>query len=153
MPAVAATSGECLVAVYGTLRRGNANAHLLAAASLLGTYVSRAIVLYDLGEYPGARSLASDGIELEVYLIDDATLQVLDQLEEFDPANPASSLYVRQELQTIYGNAWVYLYQGTVAGRRPIKAGRWIARRAGPGGVRPGNSRKETGSDLLQSAH
>lgn len=127
MSAVDSRCSSCLVAVYGTLRRGYANAHFLANASFLGTDLSHAIVLYDLGEYPGAKSAASDGIEVEVYRIDSQTLQALDQLEEFDPDNPASSLYVRRQLQTAFGVAWVYLYQGTVRGRRPVRAGRWIA--------------------------
>lgn len=125
MSAVEPADGACLVAVYGTLRRGNANAHWLANALFLGTDVSPAIVLYDLGEYPGAKSAASDGIEVEVYQINSQILHALDQLEEFDPANPERSLYVRRELQTAFGVAWVYLYQGTVAGRCPIREGRW----------------------------
>lgn len=125
MSAVEPADRVCLVAVYGTLRRGNVNAHWLANAMFLGTYVSRAIVLYDLGEYPGAKSTVSDGIEVEVYQIDSQILHALDQLEEFDPANPERSLYVRGELQTAFGVAWIYLYQGTVAGRRPIREGRW----------------------------
>ncbi len=124
------SSAACLVAVYGTLRRGQANSHLLAQASFLGTDTSNAIVLYDLGEYPGAKLAQSDGIEVEVYRIDRQTLVALDQLEEFDPANPASSLYVRSEMQTAFGMAWVYLYQGTVVGCRPLRAGRWVPRPA-----------------------
>ncbi len=122
------SSAECLVAVYGTLRRGHANSHMLAQASFIGTDTLNAIVLYDLGEYPGAKLARSDGIEVEVYRIDRQTLAALDQLEEFDPANPASSLYVRSELQTVFGKAWVYLYQGAVVGRRPLRAGRWVPR-------------------------
>ncbi len=133
MSAVEPAEGTCLVAVYGTLRRGHANAHWLADALYLGTDVSHAIVLYDLGAYPGAKWAASDGIEIEVYRIDTRTLHALDQLEEFDPADPARSLYVRGQLQTAFGRAWVYLYQGVVVGHRPIREGRWNPRADSPG--------------------
>lgn len=133
MNAVEPAGGSCLVAVYGTLRRGHANAHWLADALFLGTDVSHAIVLYDLGSYPGAKWAVSDGIEIEVYRIDGRTLHALDKLEEFDPANPERSLYVRSELQTVFGRAWVYLYQGAVVGHRPIREGRWNPGAASPG--------------------
>ncbi len=133
MSALEPADETCLVAVYGTLRRGNANAHRLADALFLGTDISPAIVLYDLGEYPGAKSGVSDGIEVEVYQVDSQILHALDQLEEFDPANPERSLYVRRELQTAFGVAWIYLYQGTVAGRRPIREGRWNSSTLGSG--------------------
>lgn len=118
-------AGHCCVAVYGTLRRGGVNACLLAGSAYLGTDFTRDILLYDLGEYPGARIEPSGGIEIEVYRIDSETLSALDKLEEFEPADPARSLYVRQQLPTVFGPAWVYLYQGSVAGRQTIKTGRW----------------------------
>lgn len=128
MTGVHPTDDLCRVAVYGTLRRGYANHHLLATALFLGNDLSRDILLYDLGEYPGAKEEASDGIEVEVYRVDSQTLQALDQLEEYDPFSPASSLYVRRELQTAFGVAWVYLYQGSVVGLHAIRKGSWGAR-------------------------
>jgi len=130
--ALQAPIGHCRVAVYGTLRRGGINAHLLAGSTFLGIDFTADILLYDLGEYPGAKAGPSAGIEIEVYQIDAQTLLALDLLEEFDPADPARSLYVRQELPTVFGQAWVYLYQGSVVGREAINEGRWLAPNVNP---------------------
>ena len=125
MPAQEQQVVHCCVAVYGTLRRGGVNAHLLAGSTFLGVDATRDILLYDLGEYPGAKIEPSCGIEIEVYRIDSVTLSALDKLEECDPVNPGRSLYLRQQLPTVFGPAWVYLYQGSVVGCQAIRAGRW----------------------------
>jgi gamma-glutamylcyclotransferase (GGCT)/AIG2-like uncharacterized protein YtfP len=64
--------------VYGTLMEGEANQHYLASAQLLGRDILANIVLYDLGPYPAAMFEVSDGIDVEVYEIDSATLASLE---------------------------------------------------------------------------
>jgi len=126
---VAGESAELiLVAVYGTLKSGMQNCHLLDGARLLGTDRLKEIVLYDLGSYPAARLGASTGIEVEVYEIRPEMLQALDELEEYDPLAVTSSLYRRVRIQTAFGDSWIYLYNGSLAGRRPVRAGGWIPR-------------------------
>ena len=118
-------SETVLVAVYGTLKRGFANHALMAQAQFLGCDKLAQICLYDIGPYPGARLEASGGIEVEVYAVSHRQLVDLDLLEEFDPCAPASSLYTRELLATRYGLAWVYLFQGEIAGRPCIRSGTW----------------------------
>jgi gamma-glutamylcyclotransferase (GGCT)/AIG2-like uncharacterized protein YtfP len=118
----------CRVAVYGTLKRGLENNYLLKDSLFLGTDSLDSILLYDLGSYPGARRGRSDGIEVEIYRIEHNVLLALDQLEEFDPRLPHSSLYRREPIPTVHGNAWIYLFNGSVAGRRPLTKGSWQPR-------------------------
>lgn len=116
------------IAVYGTLKRGLENSHLLDDALFLGTDSLNSILLYDFGVYPGARRGKSGGIEVEIYAIANANLLALDQLEEFDPAYPRSGLYRREIIVTALGDAWIYLFNGSVAGRRPLRKGSWVPR-------------------------
>lgn len=117
-----------LVAVYGTLMSGQVNHYLLADAQFVGTVRLEQIVLYDLGAYPAARLGKSKGIEVEVYAVDDGTLQTLDLLEEYDPRSEEASLYRRTKIATDFGGAWIYIYNGRLSGRRPIRQGSWQPR-------------------------
>lgn len=70
------------VAVYGTLKRGRNNSHLLRQAEFLGTDRLAALTLYDLGPYPGALLKPSEGVSVEVYAVNDPMLEALDVLED-----------------------------------------------------------------------
>ena len=118
---------EC-VAVYGTLKRGFENSHVLDSALFLGTDSLDSILLYDLGAYPGAKRGKSDGIEVEIYAVAREILQALDQLEEYDLEYPRSGLYRREIIPTAFGDAWIYLFNRSVAGRRPLRRGSWRPR-------------------------
>ena len=87
--------------------------------------------LVTLGRYPGC--LDGDGkVSGEIYRLDDvaASLEALDDLEDFDPANPEKSTYLRvirdvhDEDGTIMG-AWVYMYNGDASTAPVIKSGDW----------------------------
>lgn len=66
-----------LVFVYGTLRNGERNHHLLATSQCLGHHTTPPVYsLYDLGTYPAVITGHSP-ILGEVYLIDDETLNQL----------------------------------------------------------------------------
>lgn len=117
--------GTVLVAVYGTLKKGFANHGQMAQAQYIGCDKLAQICLYDIGPYPGARIEPSAGIEVEVYAVNQNQLVELDLLEEFDPAAPVGSLYTRELLETRYGSAWVYLYQGELSGKPCLRSGAW----------------------------
>ena len=73
-----------LLFVYGTLKRGCSNHHFLAGQKYVGA--ARTVPgfrLYDLGGYPGLITKADDreGVVGEIWAVDAATLQRLDQLE------------------------------------------------------------------------
>jgi gamma-glutamylcyclotransferase (GGCT)/AIG2-like uncharacterized protein YtfP len=104
---------EDFVFVYGTLKRGGRYHETMVAigAQFLGT---AAVVgrLISLGDYPGLLP-GSSRVSGEVYRVSAAGLRVLDRLEGFDAARPASSEYHRR-LTPLHGGpvavAWVYWY-------------------------------------------
>lgn len=115
-----------LVAVYGTLKKNQANHHLLAGQVFVDTCTLTDITLYDLGPFPAAKLQASQGITAEVYLIDAETLMRLDQLEGYDQEQPEQGLYNRVLVTTPYGEAWVYVYNDNVDDLPAITKGGWV---------------------------
>lgn len=113
------------VAVYGTLKRGEPNHHILSASACLGTCSLSSIALYDLGPFPGAKLEASNGVLVEVYEVGVRTFARLDQLEDYDARAPKAGLYDRVRLDTPYGQAWVYIYNPNVSGCPAIRDGCW----------------------------
>ena len=118
-------SGAIVVAVYGTLKRGQSNHHFLHGQQRLGQFLMKDITLYDLGPYPAAKLEQSEGVEVEVYAVSEAVFGKLDWLEDYDAQMPALGLYDRVRVQTPFGKAWVYIYNEDVAGCRVIRAGGW----------------------------
>ncbi|MBZ2167386.1 gamma-glutamylcyclotransferase [Marinobacter sp. F4216] len=116
---------EHLVAVYGTLKRGFFNSHLLEDSAFIGEDTLRALTLFDLGAFPGALLHPSAGVLVEVFSINEHTLRQLDILEAFVPEAPESSLYLRQKLPTRHGLAWTYIYNGKVEPHQIIASGIW----------------------------
>jgi gamma-glutamylcyclotransferase (GGCT)/AIG2-like uncharacterized protein YtfP len=113
------------VAVYGTLKQGFNNAHWLNDATLLGRDATPALTLYDIGPYPGAKRQRSKGITIEVYRINAHHLAQLDRLEDYRIDAPTEGEYDRQQIDTCFGLAWVYLYNPSVAGKTAIYEGGW----------------------------
>ncbi len=122
--------GPALVFVYGLLMKGEPlHAHLAGAQ-----FVARARVagtLWSLGTYPGLTDGSGDA-RGELYRLDDpaTALDVLDDVEEYDPSDPARSLYVRsiRRATTEAGaqlDAWVYLYNASTASAQRIASGDW----------------------------
>ena len=108
-----------LVFVYGTLRHGEANHHLMVQAQWLGTHTTPPIYsLYDLGPCP-AVTKGRSAIVGEVYLIDEATLEQLDLLEDV----PVT--YKRKQIETPFGPAWIYVYQDACQLDVLIASGDW----------------------------
>lgn len=107
--------------------------HYLAGATFIaeGWIAGRLVAL---GHYPGL--LDGDGkVRGEIYRLDDvaASLEALDDLEEFDPADPERSEYLRI-VRDVYGedgaitSAWVYLYNRDASTAPVIKSGDWRQR-------------------------
>ena len=114
-----------LVAVYGTLKRGRNNSHILRGARFVGTDWMPELSLYHLGPYPGAIEEPSPGARVEVYAVTDTMLKTLDELEDFFPERPQSSLYIRQTMDTRHGSAWVYIYNRPVKTIQRLRSGSW----------------------------
>ncbi|WP_454441608.1 gamma-glutamylcyclotransferase family protein [Vibrio bathopelagicus] len=111
-----------LVFVYGTLRQDQSNHHYLQHCELLGRFDTPEIfALFDLGAYP-AMIFGKKSVAGEVYIINDETLESLDRLEDV----PAE--YRREQIETIFGLAWVYLYQLDLTANKEILSGDWCKR-------------------------
>lgn len=123
---------EPLLAVYGTLREGEATLEPVggrAALKLRGSCVLRG-QLVDLGEYPGL--IDGEGrIAGDLFTVTDAAAWAeLDAYEEFFPDDPAASEYDRVYVRLVEPrlDAWVYRYIGPVEGAARIAGGDWLSR-------------------------
>jgi gamma-glutamylcyclotransferase (GGCT)/AIG2-like uncharacterized protein YtfP len=90
-----------LLFIYGTLHPDRVPSEIAAAARRL-TSAGHATIRghrYDLGEYPGVvLDPTAAPIEGELFTVPDAaTLAALDAYEDFRPADPANSLFLRVE--------------------------------------------------------
>jgi gamma-glutamylcyclotransferase (GGCT)/AIG2-like uncharacterized protein YtfP len=127
-----------IIAVYGTLRRGEPNAALLSGSRDLGV----ARIVGRLHEMPRTAerayaypALVLDGVGavvVELYQLGDpATLAVIDALEAFDPDDVAGSEYVRRVVDVLDGpvaTAWIYEYNGPSEAMGDLIAdGDWVA--------------------------
>ena len=114
-----------VLAVYGTLRRGEWNAPLLDGASFVGTGRVAGI----LREMPPT---ASRRYAYPSLVLDRAGQVAADDLEGYDPADEAGSEYVRRAVDVIDGpvaRAWIYVYNGPPEEMgQVIASGDWIVR-------------------------
>jgi gamma-glutamylcyclotransferase (GGCT)/AIG2-like uncharacterized protein YtfP len=88
---------EHLVFVYGTLRKGGVRAMKLVAPTSreLGEAQLRGR-LFDLGAFPGLQiDPEAHVVHGELYGVDDAALERLDEIEQYFPERPEDSYYVR----------------------------------------------------------
>ncbi|MCG7865283.1 MAG: gamma-glutamylcyclotransferase [Candidatus Thiodiazotropha taylori] len=108
------------VFVYGTLRKNQVNHDLLSSAPYLGDHQTEPVYkMFHLGSYPGVVKNGSTAISGEVYLVDTLTMSHLDRLEGYPHA------YSRELIPTPWGQAWIYLYRGSLRDRQIIQTGVW----------------------------
>lgn len=127
-----------VVAVYGTLRRGCRNHHLLDGAEPLGvglvdgtlwlveTEVQRAY------PYPALVLEGASQVVVECFRITGPSqLAALDRLESYHPDDEPGSEYVRRTVRVVGArapSAQVYVYRGPREHlARPIPNGDWVA--------------------------
>jgi gamma-glutamylcyclotransferase (GGCT)/AIG2-like uncharacterized protein YtfP len=118
--------------VYGALMRGCELHHHMERASFSGEGSTRGR-LFSFGQYAGL--VDGEGrVRGELYRFDDlpAALDILDDVEDYNPAEPERSLYVRvvrpvrmDDGRTV--DAWVYVFNGSTAGAAQIEGGDWRA--------------------------
>ncbi|MET0048141.1 MAG: gamma-glutamylcyclotransferase family protein [Sedimenticola sp.] len=117
-----------LVFVYGTLRRGELNHHLMCGAEYCGDHVTLPRYrMIDLGAYPGVVEGGGTAITGEIYRVNGQQFRQLDRLEDYP------RLYNRKLIPSPWGSAWIYIYRGVRNGRSVIPGGNWL------GQQRPGS--------------
>ncbi len=83
--------------------------------------------LVDLGNYPGL--IPGGGIvEGELYeVIDPAVLERLDRYEGYDPGNLPRSPFARRRVSLLQPrrDAWIFVYNGEIAGKPMVVEGSW----------------------------
>jgi gamma-glutamylcyclotransferase (GGCT)/AIG2-like uncharacterized protein YtfP len=104
--------------------------HLMESGTFAGDGTVRGTLL-SLGRYPGLID-GGGSVRGELYRFDDlpTALDVLDDVEEFNPTDPDGSPYVRvtRPVTTSDGaqvEAWLYLYKGPVKDAPHIAGGDW----------------------------
>ena len=106
----APNDGMHMVYVYGTLRKGQGNHHLLDRSKFLGmAKTKKKYALYGSGVPFLSRTGAISHVIGEVYAVDDATLSRLDELEGHPDA------YKREQAEVVLEDgtdliAWIYFH-------------------------------------------
>jgi gamma-glutamylcyclotransferase (GGCT)/AIG2-like uncharacterized protein YtfP len=127
-------SDSGFIFVYGVLMRGFDLHRYLSGASFVSPATARGR-LYDTGAYPGM--IEGDGtVRGELYRFDDiaVALEVLDEIEEYDPLDVAGSTYVRVMRKVRLDKedsevpAWLYLYNRDTKDLAQIRSGDWRKR-------------------------
>lgn len=117
-----------LVAVYGTLRKGQSNyKYHLEDADYLGEFQSEPIYnLYNINNvFPGLKKGGQTSITMEVYDIDEAILEGIDRLEGYNKDRDTNH-YTRSTIVTPYGPAFTYFYESVIVDDEIIDSGDWI---------------------------
>lgn len=120
-----------LVAVYGSLLSGLGNHSVMkrAEGKLVGEFTTPAeYTMVSLGGFPGLHKQGSTAIKVEVYEVKESGLKgPLDSLEGYNEDDPSRSFYIREKIQTPYGDAWIYFYNGTshIDVNRIVESGDW----------------------------
>lgn len=99
--------------VYGTLKRGYSNHHLLEGQQLVGEYYSfsQSFKMIDLNGFPGVIQ-SNDGAYVtgEIYQVDDVTFSNLDRLEGYPSMFSREKFIFIQDYRDETEEAWMYLY-------------------------------------------
>lgn len=92
-----------LVFVYGSLKSGYFNHHLLSNAEFISPHITEAeFTLIDLGRYPAVLCNGTTSIQGEIYSINKTIFLALDKLEGYP------EYYDRILINTQFGKAWMY---------------------------------------------
>lgn len=112
--------------VYGTLKKGGYNHHLLKDAKFLGeaTIFGK---LYSMGSFPAMKEDGeqTSAVHGEVYEVDGFTK--LDRLEGHPHLYKRTEFYPPEHwiVEPITGMFCTYVFQGSVEGRELIESGEW----------------------------
>jgi gamma-glutamylcyclotransferase (GGCT)/AIG2-like uncharacterized protein YtfP len=116
-----------LVAVYGSLRKSMHNyQYYLSNSEHKGTFSTEPkYTLHSLGSFPGLKTNGNAAIVMEVYEVDEQTLNRLNQLEGYYPEE-TPTFYDRIEINTPWGKAFTYTYVNPLSKDSIIESGDWV---------------------------
>lgn len=110
-----------LVFVYGTLRQGGSNHHMLAECEFVGPHETEPrYTMCRLGQFPAVVARGETPIVGELYRIEDEVLALLDELECYP------QVFSRQVINTPPGDAWMYVYNRLVGTDEFVAHGDWL---------------------------
>lgn len=109
-----------LVFVYGSLRRGERYAYLLAGERYLGPHKTPPrYTMFSLGDWP---AIMGDG---DVAVVGDVFNIHRSKLAHLDAFECCPNLFVRQRIPTPYGPAWVYCFRQRPTNAATVSSGDW----------------------------
>lgn len=126
-----------IVFVYGTLRRGEANHHYLSSSLCVSDKASAEGWLGDTGNgYPAMVVTGVNTVQGELYEVDERTLSLLDELEDYYGHGHSDNEYDRVEISVVTDRgsikALTYVYATQkLAALLPIPSGDWKIYRQG----------------------
>lgn len=115
-----------LVFVYGTLKKGNHNHHLIAKANYCGkAHTTKSeYQMYHLGGFPGVTK-GDRVIYGEVYMVNEDVMKSLDRLEGhpsfYERILVPVGIYGDKKGEETSTKAWIYIYKGDTTDCMPIK--------------------------------
>ena len=117
-----------LVAVYGSIRKKMGNhSYYLSNSEYKGTFTTEPeYTLHSLSHYPGLKQNGNHSVVMEVYEVDENTLDNLNQLEGYYPGRK-STFYNRIEINTPWGKAFTYIYVNELSKESIVESGDWVA--------------------------
>lgn len=118
--------------VYGTLRKNQANSAYLKKAEFVGFDYIKGYIMLDFDDYPMIFESGNDNIiKVEIYIIDDYTLEKIDCLEEYYGEGCIDNLYSRQTVESLSGIRGFIYTGGNVNDYKNtdiIESGDWLDR-------------------------
>ena len=116
-----------LCAVYGSLKKGKGNHEMfLGNAKLLGKALTEPkYTMFSLGSFPGVIEKGNTAIHLEVYEVTDEEDTHIEGLEGYRKHDLAHSFYLKKEIDTEFGKASMYIYNGMSSELPVVETGNW----------------------------
>lgn len=119
-----------LVAVYGSLRKGQGNHSVInnKNSKFLGEFQTNPIYnLFAISSgFPGLKENGATSVVMEVYEVTDDVLESINILEGYDSNSDNNTFYNRIKIPTPFGEAYTYLYVPHACESLLIENGDWV---------------------------